>query len=93
MPNDIPGSPGLTDVTGSDSGNPNSITVDVTSSTSTGNKFVDARPACVVPMYAPSRGPDLALGSISGFVREDVDNNDSGGYPLSLVNMTLLDSS
>jgi hypothetical protein len=35
----------------------------------------------------------LALGSISGFVPEDVDNNDSGDYPLDLVNMTLLDSS
>jgi serine-aspartate repeat-containing protein C/D/E len=55
--------PGFTDVSDIDGGNPNSIAVTVTpGATNPGNNFIDER----LP------------GNISGTVREDLDNNNTG---------------
>ena len=66
--------PGFTDVSDSDGGNPNSIAVTVTpGATSGGNVFIDER----LP------------GAISGTVREDLDNNNTGDTPIAGVTVVL----
>ena len=124
--------PGYIDVRDKDGGDPNVITVQLTSSDSDGNDFIEEQPSSsptvsASPSMLPSSTPSLSsspsigpsaspsvssqpssspsmspsvsanptasiLGSISGNVKEDVDNNDSGDVDLGGVTITLLDS-
>ncbi|WP_284190110.1 SdrD B-like domain-containing protein, partial [Zoogloea oryzae] len=69
--------PGYTDVSDKDGGDLNSIAVTVTpGATNSGNDFVDER----LP------------GAISGTVREDNDNNDTGDTPIAGVTVTLVNA-
>lgn len=91
---DLPGFVSVTDVDGV---NDNSILVSLTFTNlnSTENNFIDER--SIVPSSQPSASPSSApsvplLGSISGNVKEDTDNDDIGEVNLSSVLITLLDS-
>ena len=103
--------PGFDDVSDSDGGDPNVITVDVGTGDSTDSVFVDERPSSAPSVSASpttrtapssfpstSSGPSSApsgvqLGSISGNVSGDTDNNDAGDVNLNDVPIKLLDSS
>ncbi|KAI2496384.1 oxidoreductase [Fragilaria crotonensis] len=108
---------GFADVGDSDGGDPNSISVSVTSGDSAGNVFVDERGSnapsasslpstepsgtptgSLLPSSSPSSGPSVSsepsvavVGSISGNVKSDDNNDNIGDTNLAGVLMTLLD--
>lgn len=94
---------GYYDVGDSDNGDPNEISVSVSTSDSLGNEFIDELPSAApsvsaTPSLKPTSSPSLSaapsdpfLGSISGNVSEDINNDDLGEDNLSGVPIELRD--
>jgi protocatechuate 3,4-dioxygenase beta subunit len=88
---------GYKDVTDSDKNEPNIISVDVTT-TDTPNEFFVDRRVTAAPSSTPSMAPSVSesptesgVGSISGNVSEDINNDDIGEVDLSGVVVILKD--
>ena len=80
---------GFVNIGDNDSGDINSIDIDIRSGSSFNNEFVDKRPV-LKPVISPAPSAQK-LGSISGCIKEDTDNNDSGDTNLVGVVVTLYD--
>ena len=80
---------GFVNVGENDGGDINSIDIEIRSGSSFNNEFVDKRPG-LKPVISPAPSAQK-LGSISGCVKEDTDNNDSGDTNLVGVLVTLYD--